>query len=625
MNSSYRPDQQQESARDIPPGQAVPNSPHHNMAQLTAGQNTPAQENDSGNVTLFRTGNFFVHAVNRFNQQRTGALHKASGNTSLLEQMRWVSAERQRVTEVGTRLLPHIEVIHPIQTKEIAVPKWLEGIVVIIGLLIALATHAFNMFTYPSYQSDEGTYIANAWAILHGTLQPYAYTYTHPPLGWIQIAGWIQLTGGFFTFGNALNSGRVLMVLYMLGSSLLVYLITSRLSGSRSCALLAMVIFSLSPLGATYQREVLVDNIGTFWLLLSLYLMVVGESRLPYIVFAGISLGVAILSKESFLVFLPVMFYAAWLHATTFQRKFALVAFTYTTISVSSSIVLLALLKGELFPTGFLPWDHHQHPSLLATIFQQAQYSFTAGSFATSWDTWKQNDLLLLIASGIAIGINLVTGWANRMYWLLALLAVSFWAFLLLSGNVYPYTIIPLIPLMAINIAIAINAPLKWLCQYIGFDLVRALLIFSLIGAFVPSMIQYTQPALAQNETVAQSNALYWIHNNIPHNAVVIINSYLYTDLHESSEQGAAFPNAHLYWNAALDPEVRDGLLHDDWNKIDYIVVDAQMLHDIAAPGGPMLLLDRAIHHAILRVTYQTDTHTADSTIQIYQVVHLKG
>jgi 4-amino-4-deoxy-L-arabinose transferase-like glycosyltransferase len=592
------------------------------MAQLTPGQNTPPQENHSGNVTLFRTGNFFVHAVNRFNQQRTGALHRSSGNTSLLEQVRWVSAERQRMTEVGTRLLPHIETINPVLAREIPVPAWVEGIVVTIGLLLALATHAFNLFTYPFYQSDEGTYISNAWAILHGMLQPYPYTYTHPPLGWIQIAGWIQLTGGFFSFGNALNSGRVLMLFYMLGSSLLVYLITSRLSGSRSCALLAMIIFSLSPLGATYQREILIDNIGTFWLLLSLYLMVVGESRLTYIVFAGISLGIAVLSKESFLVFLPVMLYAAWLHATTFQRKFALVAFTYTAVSVSSSIVLLALLKGELFPTGFLPWDHHQHPSLLATLFQHAQYPFVAGSFSASWDTWKQNDQLLLITSSVAIGINLVIGWTNRMYWLLALLAISYWAFLLLSGNVYPYTILPLIPLMAINIAIAISAPLKWLFQHIGFDLVRALLIFGLIGAFIPSTIQYTQPAFAQNETLAQTNALYWIRNNVPHNAVVITNSYLYTDLHEPSNQGGAFPYAHLYWNAALDPEVRGGLLHDDWNKIDYIVVDAQMLNEINIPGGPMLLLDRALHHAILRVTYQTNNHNPDDSIQIYQIIH---
>jgi 4-amino-4-deoxy-L-arabinose transferase-like glycosyltransferase len=613
MNSSYQPDQQQQGA--------TPNSPHHNMAQLTPGQKAPSQADDAGNMTLFRTGNFFVHAVNRFNQQRTGALNRASGNTSLLEQVRWVSAERQRVTEVGTRLLPHIEVIHPIQIKEIAVPKWLEGIVISIGLLIALGTHAFHLFTYPFYQSDEGTYIANAWAILHGMLQPYPYTYAHPPLGWIQIAGWIQLTGGFFSFGSAINSGRVLMLLYMLGSASLVYFITSRLSGSRSCALLAMVIFALSPLGATYQREVLVDNIGTFWLLLSLYLMVVGESRLSYIVFAGISLGIAILSKESFLVFLPVMLYAAWLHATTFQRKFALVAFTYTAVSVSSSIVLLALLKGELFPTGFLPWDHHQHPSLLTALFQHVQSPFVTS--ATSWEIWKQNDLLLLIASSVAIAINLVTGWTNRMYWLLALLAVSYWAFLLLSGNPYPYTILPLIPLMAINIAIALNAPLKWLCQHVGFDLIRALLIFSLIGAFVPSAIQYMQPALAQNETVTQSNALYWIRNNVAPNAVVITNSYLYTDLHEASDQGPAYSNTQIYWNAALDPEIRGGLLHDDWNKIDYIVIDAQMLNDIKTPGGPMLLLDRALHHAILRVTYQTNDHNPDSTIQVYQVIHL--
>lgn len=70
---------------------------------------------------------------------------------------------------------------------------------------------------------------------------------------------------------------------------------------------------------------------------------------------------------------------------------------------------------------------------------------------------------------------------------------------------------------------------------------------------------------------------------------------------------------------------LHDGLLYDAWNKIDYIVVDAQMLHDIITPGGPMLLLDRALHHAILRATYQANMHNPDSTIQIYQVIHLKN
>ncbi len=58
------------------------------------------------------------------------------------------------------------------------------------------------------------------------------------------------------------------MMFYAIGSTLLVYLIMRRFDGSKVTALLAMVMFSLSPLCISYQRLVLLDNIATFWLLL---------------------------------------------------------------------------------------------------------------------------------------------------------------------------------------------------------------------------------------------------------------------------------------------------------------------------------------------------------------------
>src|SRR4051812_8433391 len=51
--------------------------------------------------------------------------------------------------------------------------------------------HAINLFGYPYYHTDEGTYIAQAWAILRlGELSHYTYWYDHAPLGWIQVAAW---------------------------------------------------------------------------------------------------------------------------------------------------------------------------------------------------------------------------------------------------------------------------------------------------------------------------------------------------------------------------------------------------------------------------------------------------
>src|SRR5260370_7306666 len=140
------------------------------------------------------------------------------------------------------------------------------------------------------------------------------------------------------------------MLFYAVGSALLVYLIVRRLGGSRSDALLALAIFSFSPLGITYQVQVFLDNIATFWLLLAIYFLAISNSRLIYIVLAAIAFGISVLSKEVFLVALPAMFYGAWLHTTRFRRKFTLVAFFSFSLSIYSAFLLLPILTTQLLP-----------------------------------------------------------------------------------------------------------------------------------------------------------------------------------------------------------------------------------------------------------------------------------
>lgn len=605
-----------------PPPQTPPIAPVR--PPETPPPSTDREKLDPGNVTLYRNSRFFVHAV--MPDEKPKDARQPGGNTSLLEQLRWVSAERQRITKIKTRLLPQIDLFNPSQKHTIVIPLWIEGVVVALLLGLTVWVHALNMFNYPQYGPDEGAYMANAWALLHGKLQPYPYTYDHPPLGWLQIALWNLLTGGFFSFETAINSGRVLMLLLAAGSALLLYLITRRLSGSRSAGLLALALFALSPLALTYQREVLLDNIGTFWLLLSLFFVVHGNSRLRNIVFSALALGIAILSKETFLVFIPIMLYSVWLFATRFQRKFALVAFSYIVLSLSSAYALLAILKGELLPPGIFPGDAHAHPSLIGALLQESQYVQETGDFANSWNTWIRLDLPLFIVGALALVAHLVGGWWNRLQWLLALFVMSYWLLLLIVQNIFPYSILPLLPLLSISIAMGLNIPLKALSKRVGFDLARALLLFLLIGAIIPFSLQRESPQFTRNSAEPQRQALLWINRNAPQNAVLIINSYLYTDLHESGGMGAGgnatYPRAHIYWNAAFDPEVHDTLLRNCWNRIDYLIVDTNMLKDIQTRGGPMLLLDRALHRSILRAEFNASDGDARSRIQIYQVAH---
>jgi 4-amino-4-deoxy-L-arabinose transferase-like glycosyltransferase len=592
------------------------------------------QDIEGENVILYRSKRFFVRTVNDPKQRKHPLRERSGGNTSMLggsfiDQMHWITAEKLRLTREPTRLLPDVETLNPSLAKATPIPLWLEGLVVIIALALVAAVHGFNMFNYPIYGQNEGTLMANAWAILHGKLEPYTYTYDQPPLGWLQLAAWLSMSGGFFAFGNAINSGRVFMLVLSLASTLLVMLITRRLSGSRSAGLIAMLLYGLSPLSIVFQRQVLLENIGTFWLLLALYFLVTGNSRQRALLFAALALGIAILTKLAFVVFLPVMVYIAWLHSTKFQRKFATVLFLYVILSLISFYALLAALKGELFPMGWLPLDHHAHPSLISSLLLQVMQASNGNTFTQSLHGWMNIDQPFILVGSGAVAVNLLLGcWKRlRLQWMPALLALSFSLFLLRGSLVYPFFIIPLLPLIAMNIALAINTLLRLVTAHVGVDLGRAVVIFALIGALIPFNIQMANASFILQPTTVQNHAMLWVRDNVPHSAVVITDSTFYTDLHEQGGEGvgdgAVFSNVYIYWNVARDPAIYSDVLHDNWNAIDYLVVDSQMLHDIQSNDRSMLLLNRTLHHSMLIATFHTDNSSQGETIQIYQVMHM--
>ncbi len=580
----------------------------------------------NGNIIIYRAPNFFVRTVNRPGQ-KVHPLRRPTGYTAVTPKV--MPHQEKQVSVSETRMMPNITLDNTTKKSSIPLPGWLEAIIVFLALSGTFIAHAYNMFNFPRYELDEGTYISNAWAITQGALSPYPYGYGHPPLGWIQIAGWIQLTGGFFTFGNALNSGRVLMLLYAVGSALLVYLIVSRMTGSRVAGLLALVIFSFSPLSITYQRQIYLDNIATFWMLLSIYFLVISRSRLLYIVLAGVAFGICFLSKEVFLIALPGMIYAAWLYTTKFQRKFSLVAFIYAIIALCSTFVLLAVLKNELFPYAWhLPWDNQPHLSILDTFIGQAERGQTGGSFIASWVDWIANDPLFMVLSIAIPAFNLIYGWWNRKHLMLALLSICFWLLLIRGGQVLSFYIIPLIATTAINTGVAMNTLLGWVGKVVRFDPVRAVLLLMVLAVVMPYDLQETGFRFYQHPTSAQDEAMVWVRDHVPHNSFIVVNSYLYMDLRVPEGagvgDGAPFPHAEVYWNVAYDPELHDrgGALEDNWDRIDYIVADSEMLSDIRTYHGPMDLILTALNHSVLRADFRTDDHNLQIVVQVYQVIH---
>jgi hypothetical protein len=73
-----------------------------------------------------------------------------------------------------------------------------------------------------------------------------------------------------------------------------------------------------------------------------------------------------------------------------------------------------------------------------------------------------------------------------------------------------------------------------------------------------------------------------------------------------------------MYTNAALDPAIAQGQLHEQWRRIDFLVVDAGMLKEIRTDRR-FILLNEALHHATLRVSFGS---SQDGTqILLYQVI----
>ena len=113
-----------------------------------------------------------------------------------------------------------------------------------------------------------------------------------------------------------------------------------------------------------------------------------------------------------------------------------------------------------------------------------------------------------------------------------------------------------------------------------------------------------------------------WVRDNVPRNAVIITNSYMYADLLDPQGMavggGTPFTKAQIYTNAALDPAIAQGQLNENWQSISFLVVDTSMLKDLRTDRR-FILLNEALHHATLRTSFGS---SQDGTqIQIYQVI----
>jgi 4-amino-4-deoxy-L-arabinose transferase-like glycosyltransferase len=519
-------------------------------------------------------------------------------------------------------------------------------LLLIISMVTGALTHGYHLFVYPLYITDEGIYMEQAWSILReGRMSPYTYFYDHAPAGWIVIAGWVSLLPHQFeAFGDAINTGRVLMLIAHIASIYLLFQVTYRLSHSALAAFLAAFLFNFSPLAVYYQRQVYLDNLMVFWVLLSLYLITSNDGRVITLLLSGLAFGIGVLTKENAIFFAPAFGYLLYTQVRHWPNfRFGLGFWMYAALATISLYFLFATLKNELLPSHLsfnLNNPPADHVSLLYSIWWQLHRS--QGSimdlnsyFWVIMKVWLSKDTFILIGGMVAVAINLLFGLQerkkNQSFLVASLLATGYAFYIARGSQMLEFYIVPLIPFLSMNLGMLLNRCVVALKEGSGktFSLVTQWVVaLSFMAALVSPVGGYfldhdefgkvvPHDLYKLPQTYMQQEELAYVRAHIPPTARIIMDDELWVDLHDGTP---SYQYAHSHWKAASDPDIRDKLFHRDWNNIDYIVmsnkmVDAMELNN--GDGSETWILD-ALQHA----TRIWDLKRGDVELQIYQIQH---
>jgi endo-1,4-beta-D-glucanase Y/4-amino-4-deoxy-L-arabinose transferase-like glycosyltransferase len=469
-----------------------------------------------------------------------------------------------------------------------------DGMALAAALLVAALFTGYNMFRYPNYELDEGTYMGSAWAMFgQGKLYNYTYTYDHPLLGWFQIGAFSELVGGFLAFGSSINTGRVLMLAVAVLSTLLVFSILRRASGRATAALFGAVVFAVSPLGVGLHRQVWLDNLMTLWLLVSLYALIAANGRLWRIVVSALAFGLAFWSKEIAVVFLPGMFYLAYVVAHPVHRHFAFTLWGVATAAAMSFFFLLATLKDELLPPGVLWSSPEPHVSLIETFSYQlsrvgnGSFFSLESDFRTYFGQWMDIDPFTMLGGLAAAGIGLLFFRSHKFFFGVSLLTLSFILLLGRGGVVLYFYVIPLLALLALALGLLAGhmmgvmgamgsmgakqlgaARLRpGLAKYPAVLAILGLTAFLGIEAVPANYVNFTG-----DSTSSQNAATRWVAENLPNESVIFMDAYPWADLRAEELVGdEPFENAHYPLTALQDPSIYGPVLQTPGN-VDYLL-----------------------------------------------------
>jgi len=138
---------------------------------------------------------------------------------------------------------------------------------------------------------------------------PYVNTFgaiiNQPPLGFFVEALFFRI------FGSSIDGGTMLMTLFGLGSTVLVYLIGKELYG-KTVGLVAAALFALTPWELILSRSFLIDALYLVPSLVCLYvgILAVNKNSIKHALISGVFFAVAFLTKDyAVFILIPLLLY----------------------------------------------------------------------------------------------------------------------------------------------------------------------------------------------------------------------------------------------------------------------------------------------------------------------------
>ena len=462
-------------------------------------------------------------------------------------------------------------------------------------LLVAiLVVQGWNIADYPTLSDDEGTYLAQAWAVQQGKgLAHYTYWYDHPPLGWIQLAALTWIPSLISPDSMTVGAMRATMLVISAISAVLVYVLGRRLSLPRWAAALAMTLFGLSPLSVVLQREIFLDNLAVMWTLVAFTLAASPSRHLWHHFGAGIAAATAVLTKETMLVILPALLLTMWRHGHRDTRKFALTGAITACVLIGLSYPLFALLKGELLPGG-------GHVSLWDGLKYQmtrpgSGFILDRGSGSHGvLQSWLYYDRVLILG-GLAGALLLLATWR----WSVTAralagpsLAVAILAVVAMrpSGYLPAMYVIQALPFLALVLAggtasVAHAVLRRWRAQdekrwlTSGRYALAAVLALAAGAYVVPKWYDGDRTAVTAEANAPYQAASKWLATEVqdPEDTRVLVDDALWLDLvHHGYRPGLG---VIWFYKADLDPAVTKTMPRG-WKDLDYVVASPTVRRD---------------------------------------------